>query len=196
MGDVKGKVTEIEKKSKKKFDIEGTFEYYARLDWIQNWNNYDEPLENELTKKLQAGKDMLREAGWEGVSKVSLTNTPDQPIRNINITKWNLAGKSINLEHIKNLLETAIQTSRQRIIDKYKGGGEHKFSIQGEYKSSCGIIALDTFIIDETEFKSNGYIKTFIAGKNEECKKKSEKGGKRKTRRYKRKRARFSKKAK
>jgi len=193
MGDVKGKVTEIEKKSKKKFDIEGTFEYYARLDWIQNWNDRDKDLENELTTKLQVGKKKLIQSGWEGVSKVSLTNTPDQPIRDIKITKWNLAGKSINLEDIKNLLETAIQTSRQRIIDKYKGGGEHKFSIRGEYKSSCGIIALDTFIIDGNEFESNGDIKTFIAGKNKECEKK---GGKRKTRRYKRKRARFSKKAK
>ena len=177
----------------KKFNIKGTFDYYDRLDWIQNWNDVDEPLEDALIEKLKPKKDRLKKYGWEGVSNVNLNNTPDQPIRNINITNSNIHGESTNAEDIKKLLETAIQTSRQRIIDKYKGGGEHTFSIQGKYKSSCGIIALDTFMIDGTEFKSNGDIITFIAGKEGEC---DRKGGKRKTRRYKRKRARFSKKAK
>ena len=192
MNNVKKIVATMEGNTQKNFNIEGTFEYYDTKDWIQNWNDEDEPLEDVLIEKLKVGKDKLKKV-WEGVEPVKLKNTPDQPIRNIEITKSNLGVRSIKTEDFTKLLETAIQTSRQRIIDKYTGGGQHTFSIQGKYKSSCGIIALDTFVIDGTEFKNNGDIKKFIAGKIGEC---DMNGGKRKTRRYKRKRPRFSKKAK
>lgn len=112
-------------------------------------------------------------------------NKKSDKIQNIEINDLKVSGRKNITSEIRRLLE-ALKSND--VSDK------NVFEIRGKYKLRCGIVSIETFAINSKDITTKKNIINFIARNTSECKS-DIKGGKRKTRRYKRKRARFSKKA-
>lgn len=113
-------------------------------------------------------------------------NKKSDKIQNIEIKQWKISGRENITKEIRRYLLEALKSND--VSDK------NDFKISGNYKLRCGIVSIETFAINSKDITTKKNIINFIARKTSECKS-DIKGGKRKTRRYKRKRARFSKKA-
>jgi len=114
-------------------------------------------------------------------------NKESKKIKNIKISKTNLTEK-VTKSLIKDLLEESTNDSEDTKTDTYT------FVIKGRYSLKCGITQLKTYTINRRDVSGYQQVQLFLSKNLRDCR--PNKGGKRKTKRYKRKRARFSKRAK